>query len=302
MKTSVRQKLLILFMLISAGSASAQDTLRFSLPEAVAYAMQNSYVIRNSSLDVEAAKKKVWETIATGLPQVSGTANYSDNLNLPVQLVPAEFFGGNKGEYIEVSFTQKYSSDFGFKVDQLIFDGSYIVGVSSAKLYLQLSDQAKEKSEIEIRHAVEQAYYGALVARENLAVLQENLANNEKQFTDTKAMFENGFVEEQDVDQFKLIVQNSENEIIKAEREIRVAEMVLKYTMGVEVATPVALTDNLADFISPLLLTEEDTTVFDLTTHIDYRISDSQRMSQIKLLKLEQSAYLPPVKCVLQLE
>jgi len=293
MKTSVRQKLLILFMLISAGSVSAQDTLRFSLPEAVAYAMQNSYVIRNSSLDVDAAKKKVWETIATGLPQVSGTANYSDNLNLPVQLVPAEFFGGNKGEYIEVSFTQKYSSDFGFKVDQLIFDGSYIVGVSSAKLYLQLSDQAKEKSEIEIRHAVEQAYYGALVARENLAVLQENLANNEKQFTDTKAMFENGFVEEQDVDQFKLIVQNSENEIIKAEREIRVAEMVLKYTMGVEVATPVALTDNLADFISPLLLTEEDTTVFDLTTHIDYRISDSQRMSQIKLLKLEQSAYLP---------
>jgi len=293
MKTRVRQTILILFMLITVGSASAQDTLRFSLPEAKDYAMQNSYVIRNSSLDVDAARKKVWETIATGLPQVSGSASYTNYLNLPVSLIPAEFVGGNPGEYFEVTFGQKFNSDFGFTVDQLLFDGSYIVGVSSAKLYLQLSDQAKEKSEIEIRHAVEQAYYGALIARENLQVLQENLSNNEKQFTDTKALFENGFVEEQDLDQLKLIVQNSENAIIKAEREIRVAEMVLKYTMGVDVTTPIALTDNLTDFISPLLLEEEDTTVFDLTTHIDYRIVDSQRLSQIKLLKLEQSAYLP---------
>jgi outer membrane protein TolC len=124
-------------------------------------------------------------------------------------------------------------------------------------------------------------------------VLQENLANNEKQFTDTKAMFENGFVEEQDVDQFKLIIQNSENEIIKAEREIRVAEMVLKYTMGVDVNSPISLTDKLDDFIDPLLLKNEDIPAIDFTSHIDYRILDLQRQSQLKLLKLEQAAYLP---------
>jgi len=293
MKTRVRQAILVVFMLITAGGVSAQDTLRFTLAEAKAYGMQNSYAIRNSSLDVDAARKKVWETIATGLPQVSGSASYTNFLNLPVSLVPAEFVGGNPGEYFEVTFGQKYNSDFGFTVDQKLFDGSYIVGVSSAKLYLQLSTQAKEKTEIEVRHAVEQAYYGTLVARQNLSVLQENLANSQKQFADTKAMFENGFVEEQDVDQFKLIVQTSENEIIKAEREIRVAEMVLKYTMGVDVNNPISLTSNLEDFISPLLLEEEDTASVDLTTHIDYRILDSQRLSRIKLLKLEQSAYLP---------
>jgi outer membrane protein TolC len=293
MKTSTQSFVLVLLLLTAFSRLSAQDSLRFSLEEAKAYATEHSFTIQNSSLDVEAARKKVWETIATGLPQVSGSASYTNYLNLPVSLIPAEFVGGNSGEYIEVTFGQKYNSDFGFTVDQLLFDGSYIVGVSSAKLYLQLSTQAKEKSEIEIRHAVEQAYYGALIARQNLAVLQENLANNEKQFTDTKAMFENGFVEEQDVDQFKLIIQNSENEIIKAEREIRVAEMVLKYTMGVDVNSPISLTDKLDDFIDPLLLKNEDIPAIDFTSHIDYRILDLQRQSQLKLLKLEQAAYLP---------
>ncbi|WP_163715955.1 TolC family protein [Mangrovibacterium lignilyticum] len=295
MKTRVRQSLLIAILLITAGAASAQDTLRFSLFEAKEYARQNSYTIRNSSLDVESAKKKVWETIASGLPQVSGSAHYTNYLNLPVQLIPADFVGGESGDYIEVTFGQKFNSDFGFTVDQKIFDGSYIVGVSSAKLYLQLSDQAKEKTEIEILHAVEQAYYGAMVAHENSSILSENLANNEKQYADTKAMFENGLVEEQDVEQFKLIVQNSQNAIIKAEREIRVAEMVLKYTMGVDVNTPIGLTDDIATFLNPLLLEKEDTTVFDYTNHIDYRLLDSQRLSQDKLLKLEQSAYMPTV-------
>ncbi|WP_372775002.1 TolC family protein [Mangrovibacterium sp.] len=307
MKISVRQSLLFAFMLITAGHVTAQDSLFFSLAEAKAYAMEHSYAIRNSSLDVAAAKKKVWETIATGLPQVSGSASYNDNITagktpFPVAIIPKDYWpvlgipdDASVEDTYPISFAQKYSSDFGFQVDQLIFDGSYIVGIGSAKLYLQLTTQAREKNEIEIRHAVEQAYYGALIARENLSVLQENLTNSKKQFADTKAMFENGFVEEQDVEQLKLIVQNSENEIMKAEREIRIAEIVLKYTMGVDVNSTISLMDNLNEMIDPLLLHKEDTTIPDLTTHIDYRLSDSQRLSQIKLLKLEQSAFLPTI-------
>lgn len=283
MKTRIRHSLLILILLIAAGTAPAQDTLNFSLEEAKAYALQNSYVIRNSNLDVLAAKKKVWETIATGLPQVSGTSSYTKYLDLPVIRFGDETF----------KMGSDYNADFGFQVNQLIFDGSYIVGVSSAKIYLQLSDQAKEKSEIEILHAVEQSYYASLIVRQNLEVMQENLRNNEKQFADTKAMFDNGFVEEQDVDQMKLLVQNSKNQILKAEREIRVAEIVLKYTMGLDVTAPVKLTDPLDGFLAPLLADEEESPALDHTSHIDYRLLDTQRQASFKLLKLEQSAYLP---------
>lgn len=293
MKT--RARLLILFMLSTAGGVFAQDTLKFSLDEAKQYALKNSYTIRNADLDVVSARKKVWETIADGLPQVSGSASYTNYLNLPVSLLPAEFMGGEPGTYVSVKFGQDYNSDFGLRVDQKVFDGSYIVGISSAKIYLQLSAQGKEKTEIEIRHATEQAYYSALIAEENLKVMKETLANNQKQFKDTKAMYENGLTEEQDVDQMQLSIQRSENEILKAEREIRISKMVLKYTIGVDVNSPILLTDQLDTFLDPITEKQNSTAGFDYSNHIDYRLLETQRQANYKLLQLEKSHYLPTI-------
>lgn len=296
MKTRMKQLLLTLLLFMGiVGSLRAQDELRFTLAEAQEYALKNSYVIENSGLDVASARKKVWETIAIGLPQVSGNANYTKYLNLPVSLIPAEFFGGEPGEYQAVKFGQEYNSDYGFTVDQLIFDGSYIVGIGSAKIYLQMATQSKEKTEIEIKHAVGQSYFLVLAAEENLKVMKENLQNSQKLETDTKALYENGFSEEQDVDQMRLLVQKAENEILKAEREIRIARIVLKYTMGVKVDEEIQLTQSLNEFLKPLLKKEEHIAGFDYTSHIDYRILDTQRQLSTKELKLAKSAYLPRI-------
>jgi outer membrane protein TolC len=286
----------LILLLLTGGAGKAQDVLQFSLAEAKEYALKNSYVVRNSGLDVASAKKKVWETIADGLPQIEGSAAYNNYLNLPTQLIPGEFFGQPAGTYIEVQFGQEYDSRFGFTVNQLLFDGSYLVGVGSAKIYLQLAGQNKEKTELDILHAVEQAYYSVLVAEENLVVMKENLANSEKLERDSRMMYQNGFVEEQDVDQTKLLVQKAENEILKTEREIRVARMVLKYTMGVDMDTEVRLTDKLDNFVDPLLAEKEKAASgFDYASHIDYRLLDTQRQANKKLLLNEKAAYLPKI-------
>lgn len=293
MKTKTKQLLTLLLFFMIAGATRAQDELKFTLAEAESYALEHSYTVQNSGLDVEAARKKVWETIAIGLPQVSGTSSYTNFLDLPVSLIPGEFFGEQAGTYVPVKFGQDYNSDFGFKVDQLIFDGSYIVGVGSAKIYLQMATQTKEKTEIEIKHAVAQSYFMVLTAEENLRVMRENLANSQKLEKDTKAMYENGFVEEQDVDQMRLLVQKAENEISKAEREIKIARVVLKYAMGVDVDKSIQLTQKLDDFVEPLLARDEFKGGFDYSKHIDYRMLDTQRQLSMKELKLAKSAYLP---------
>ncbi|MGQ8338914.1 TolC family protein [Sunxiuqinia sp. A32] len=295
MKIKTKQLLTLLLFFAMAGIVQAQDDLKFTLGEAQEYALKNSYVVQNSGLDVAAARKKVWETIAMGLPQVSGNASYTNFLNLPVSLIPGEFFGEEAGTYIPVKFGQDYNSDFGFTVDQLIFDGSYIVGVGSAKIYLQMATQTKEKTDIEIKHAVAQSYFMVLAAEENLQVMKENLSNSQKLESDTKALYENGFSEEQDVDQMKLLVQKAENEILKAAREIRVARTVLKYTMGVNVESEIQLTQSLDDFLDPLINKEEHIAGFDYSSHIDYRMLDTQRQLSKKELMLAKSAYLPRV-------
>jgi outer membrane protein TolC len=288
----IKMALLIVFLGYSLNPKAQEVTSSFSLNEAIEFAMENAYVLHNTKQDIVIAQKKVWETISIGLPQVSGSANYNAFLNLPVSLIPGEFFGGEPGTYIPVKFGQDFNSDFGFSVSQLIFDGSYIIGVGSVQLYVNLSKQQHEKTAINIREAVTQAYYMVLVGKKYKEAMYEDLENVKNLYNETKILYENGFREEQDVDQIKLLLRNSENEVLKAEREITISKVVLKYTMGFNLDTEIELTDNVEKFLDPLVASPKQLQ-FDFNQHIDYRLANSNFQVSEKLLGIEKVTYLP---------
>jgi len=294
MKTKLKHYfLLIALVFLVAGALKAQEEQNtFNLDQAIRYAMENSFVLQNSSQDVNIAQKQVWEAISTGLPQVSGSANYNWFLNLPVSLIPGEFFGGEPGTYIPVKFGQDFNSDFGLSVNQLIFDGSYIVGVGSAQLYVDLAKQTYEKTEIDIRDAVTQAYYMVLISIRYKEVMQDSYDNTKELYDETKIYFENGLRESQDVDQLKILLKNAENEMLRSDRELEVARIVLKYTMGYPLDSTIQLTDNIESFVLPLVQ-DQNTYQLDLASHIDYRLANSNFQVSEKLLNLEKVAYLP---------
>ena len=295
MKLKIKMHMLIFAMGLAAFGVDAQeDSLSFSLSEAQQFAMENSYVLHNTSQDINIAEKKVWETITMGLPQISGTANYNMFLNLPVSLLPAEIFGGEPGTYIPVQFGQDYNSDFGLTVSQLIFDGSYIVGVGSSQLYLDLSKQAHEKTEIDIRDAVTRAYYMVLIGERYKTVMEENLVNSQNLYHETKIYFDNGFREEQDVAQVRIMLKNAENEVLRADREILIAKIVLKYAMGYNLENDIKLRGAIENFVLPIV-GKENSFQFDFSNHIDYRMAQSNFQVSEKLLKLEKVAFLPSV-------
>ncbi len=295
MKVKFRKYLLLLAAgAFATGAFAQEDSMSFSLEEATQFAMENSYVLHNTSQDIVIAQKKVWETITMGLPQVSGSSNCNMFLNLPVSLLPGEFFGEPPGTYIPVKFGQDFNSDFGLNVSQLIFDGSYIVGVGSSQLYLNLSKQAHEKAEIDIRDAVSQAYYMVLISQRYKVVMDENLDNTKKLYEETKAYFENGFREQQDVDQLKILLKNAENEVLRSEREISISKIVLKYAMGYNLDGDIQLKDNIESFVLPLVK-RENSFDFDFNNHIDYQLANSNFQVSEKLLKLEKAEYLPRI-------
>ncbi|WP_195715273.1 TolC family protein [Ancylomarina sp. 16SWW S1-10-2] len=273
--------------------AQTEDLTKFSLHEAQSYALENSYTAKGSDYDLKVAKKKVWEAISTGLPQVSASADYSKNLDITVSLLPAEFFGGVAGEYTPVKFGQTYAGSASIKVDQKIFDGSYIVGLGAAKVFVQLSQNTKTKSEIEVKDAVAQAYYNVLVARENYKTIEENLTITKKTLFETKAYYENGFREELDVDQVMLMFKRTENQLSNAKRAISNALIMLKFTMGYEIDKEIELKNDLETFITPLRISKNDQTNLDLENHIDYKIVDTQLKAQKLIVRNEQAGYLP---------
>ena len=130
---------IILTLLLFVGFANAQEKEKyaFTLDQAIEHALQNNYKAINASRDIESAKQKKWETTASGLPQINGTVNYQNNFVLQKSVVPAEFFGGNPGEFQEVEFGTKHNMTANASLSQLIFDGSYIVALQASKTYLQ---------------------------------------------------------------------------------------------------------------------------------------------------------------------
>ena len=143
---------LFLFLTLLFGSTQAQELPEsLSLEEAIAFGLTHNRSIINADREIQKAKKEKWKTIATGLPQISSEFNYQNFLEMPVSLVPAEFFGGNPGEFSELTFGTEQNMIGTLKMEQLIFDGSYLVGLQATKVYLAISENLFEKTNVEVK-------------------------------------------------------------------------------------------------------------------------------------------------------
>lgn len=280
--------LVMAFMQLHAQS----EDFTFTLEEAKAYALKNGYQIKLAELDVDKSKSKVNETISIGLPQISAGGQYINNIEIPPTAVPAEFFGGEEGELATVRFGAEQTMSANITANQLIFDGSYLVGLQATKVYLELSKNELEKSKIDVLSLVTQAYGNVLVAEENLEILNNNRKNLEQLAYESEEVFKAGLGEEQDRDQAKLNLQSLTNQYENAGRQLEVAKNQLKFMIGVPVEANLTLTDNLDAIISTSKgsFAEKE---FNLENHIDYRSVITQEKATQLVLKQNKSVYLP---------
>ena len=164
---------LITFMAFVLGHAQ-EETYSFTLEEAIAFALENNYSAINADRDLIDAQKQKWETIADGLPQISGAVNYQNQLIQQVVQLPGEIAGGEPGTFVEVVFGQPQQVNASATLRQKIFDGSYIVGVQATKAFLRYSANNNEKTAQEVRKAVVESYGNVLLAKESVAILKRN--------------------------------------------------------------------------------------------------------------------------------
>jgi outer membrane protein TolC len=270
---------------------------RLSLKEVQDYAVEHSTSTTNARLDVAMARKKIWETTATGLPQINASLSYQDMLQIPTTLIPAEFIDpdAEEGTFIGIKFGTQHNAAFDITVNQLIFSGSYIVALQASRIYLRLSQENLVKSEIDIKETVTSTYYLILLAEHSLKTLEASLENLKKILYETQELHKAGFLEDIDEDQIQLSVTDLENSVKSMERQIRITYRLLKFQMGFDLQKEIRLTDTLETILNQLngetLLKES----FHLESHIDYRRLDALEKSQVMLLKREKSEYLPTI-------
>ncbi|GAB4250666.1 MAG: TolC family protein [Vicingaceae bacterium] len=274
---------------------SQDSTQTFTLEQAQAYALEHNYEYVNKEKDVLIAKRKVWETTAIGLPQVNAQADFKNFLDIPTTVVPANAFNpmAPAGELVGLKFGTDYNTTATLSVSQLVFDGSYIVGLQASKTYRDLSAIQLQKSLVEVKEDVAQAYYTVLLAEENLKILDSSLTKVMSLLDETQKIFEQGLVEEQNVDQLKLTKQNIENTLQNAKNQYQLAKNMLKFKIGYPINNPIVLVDKKEKFTKDLSFQIQDT--FNPSASLDYKLA----LTNEHLMKLnwrkEKYSFLPSI-------
>ncbi|WGD33507.1 TolC family protein [Olleya sp. YS] len=270
-----------------------EQPLSFSLQEAIDYALENNRQAKNASRTIDAAKQQKWETTATGLPQINAEINYQNFLKQQVSVIPAEFFGGNQGEFAEVIFGTKQNATATATLSQLLFDGSYLVGLQSAKVFLEISKNAKEKTDLEVRQAVINAYGNVLLIEENILILERNKTVLQKNLDEVTKIYENGFEELESVEQLQITLSNVNSQLNNVKRLKTIAYQMLSVVLGLDFNSSIILTDSLETLTvkNIILDTTDDST--DVKNTIDFRIAENDKKAKELMVKLEKSKALP---------
>jgi len=286
-------KLLFLFTLNFYCVVGQELPEQVSLEQAVAFGKDNNRQILNANREVQRAYKERWSTIAIGLPQVRANASYQNFIELPTSLIPAQFFGGKEGEFAEVQFGTPQTVVAGVTLDQLIFDGSYLVGLEATKVYLAISENILEKTMLEIRKSIISTYSSILLVQENIKFLKKNRNSLEANLNEVRELFRNGFEEEESVEQLRLTLSGIETQLRYAQNTEKITFNMLKLLMGYPTTTPLTLTDTLETLTTEGLFEEKFDTNPNLSGNIDIKIATNNLKSESLLFKFEKSKNLP---------
>jgi len=297
--TKKKTILIAIFLGYFSISVIAQESKihRLTLQKAQELALSENRKIKNAGYDVQIAKKKVWETTAIGLPQVSAGIDYSNMLDIPVTLMPERIFNPNAGpdDYVPMKFGQQHNSSFSFSVSQLLFSGEYIVGLQASKTYQNLSKQAMLKEKRDVIELVSKSYYGLLLGMENKKILDSTLADIQKTFDEISKTFQAGLVEETDVDQIQLNLLTVENSLSAVNRQIIVSAYILKYQIGLDISDSLIIEDSLSLIFNNANVEKVMLQHFDVTKNLDYQMLQTQKQVSQLSVKRQKSTFLPTV-------
>lgn len=293
----IRSCLFAIAICLSTIPLKAQDG-GFTLPEAVDYAIKNNINIKNAYLDGLSAEARIGEIRAAGLPQVAANFNVTNNLIIQRVFLPPNAFGGDPTAPtdeppIAIPFGIKYSGNASATLNQLIFSGSYFIGLKAAATYRELAQKNTSQTKITVAEAVTKAYYSVQVAEERAKVLDLNISRLDTLLRETKVMNTSGFVELLDVNRLEVQLNNLVTERQRVQNLIELSYTLLKYQMGMPMNEPVRLKDNINDVNIEALRAELSGASVNYENRIEYSLLSTQEKLAGLDLRNVRSGYLP---------
>jgi outer membrane protein len=285
-----------LILFLTGRILNAQDQgpeLKLSLKEAQAYAIEHNKMVITSKMDVETSRIQLKEMIANTLPQIDASGNFNDNLKLMTTLIPAEFFGGQPGEFYPVKFGTQFNSGATAQASLLLFNAPAYIGIESSKLAIRLSEASLTKSELDTKEAVAQAYYLILISEKSLTILDANISNLKETLKSTRAMYQAGMAESTDIDQMVSNVTAVENSRSSMMRTVELNYNLLRFQLGLSADSKLFLSETLESFENAINIEALMSQAFDHRQNVNYQLIEGQEKMSYIMLKSEKASVLP---------
>ncbi len=293
------KKLFVISIVFSGFSQTllAQDDKSFTLEEAKAYALEHHYNIINADNEVLIARQKVNETIGMGLPQVSFTGNFSNYLNLPVQVVDASFINPNAqpGETISFQAGTDYTVSGMLQVNQLVFNGSYLIGMQAAKYYANFQESVSQLTKEEVVFNAIQSYQLAAIAKENKAFADSIVVLTQKVVDQQSNYFELGLMLQEDMDQLLFSLLTAKDAAVTAQLQLDNAINLFKLSIGYPINEEVIIEESPEDLKDKSAIAKGD-----FHQNLQFEIASKQVVLSEYNLKNNRMANVPTLNAFFQ--
>jgi outer membrane protein TolC len=221
----------------------------FTIDAAIEYALQHNYNHQNSQLEKSITYEKTQEVLTQGFPKINGSLAYQNQFIVPTSVIPGDAFGA-PGQLIPVKFGISNSMNANVGLQQLIFDGRYLVGVQARTSIKELANLQVKMSERDVKVLISKSYFQAVMARKSLQSIKESKAVMDKLFDQTNKTYKQGLIEELDVERLQYNVKTIENAILLLETQNHLALSALKLNMGYPMEDSLRLTDDISQHLS----------------------------------------------------
>ena len=288
------KRILLILLILTSFSLKSQSQ-KLSLSECIDLAIENNENLKNSILEEKISKALSNEYLSIGFPQINFDGGIKYNHEVPKSLLDISRFmpGVPEGTEQEVQFGQAYDGRVDLFVNQMIFNGSYFVGLCAAKELVKLSEKMTKRNVIDIHESVSKAYYTTLNTKSRVDLVNSNIDRLDALLKQTKSLYENGFVEKLDLDRIQVSFNNLKSEKIKADRLYDLSLAVLKFQIGISVDKKIELIEEFNEELVTAFTF--DLNEFDYSKRIEYSILQTDKNLKFYELKNNRSQYLPQV-------
>jgi outer membrane protein len=212
------KKIFLIILLITSQLKPAQAQKQFeSLEALLTFADTKSISFQSNDIRLLQAKKsELAAKIGIADPTANISAGFTNNTRLPVNLFPAEIFGGQKGEFREVQSGVKYNTYSSQNIDIKLVNLEAWQNLKLSRINIEVTETDAKLNRKSLFENIASSYYNIVQLNAQLASTQQNLlvADTLLQLAENK--YQQGLVKQQDVNDSRvnqLTIRENVNQI-----------------------------------------------------------------------------------------